>query len=47
MTRLDDADFKLQHDFFYVKNFSLWLDILVLLRTVRVVVKGRGAKEAR
>ncbi len=44
VTSLDDADLKLQYDFFYVKNFSLWLDILVLLRTVRVVLTGRGAK---
>jgi lipopolysaccharide/colanic/teichoic acid biosynthesis glycosyltransferase len=44
VTTLDDADLKLQYDFFYVKNFSLWLDILVLLRTVRVVTSGDGAR---
>lgn len=44
VTSLDDADLKLQYDFFYVKNFSLWLDILVLLRTVRVVFTGHGAR---
>lgn len=44
VTTLDDADLKLQYDFFYVKNFSLWLDILVLLRTVRVVFTGKGAR---
>ena len=44
VTSLSDADLKLQYDFFYVKNFSLWLDILVLLRTVRVVFSGSGAK---
>lgn len=44
VTSLDDADLKLQYDFFYVKHFSLWLDILVLLKTVRVVLTGRGAK---
>ena len=44
VTSLDDADVKLQYDFFYVKHFSLWLDILVLLRTVRVVLTGHGAK---
>ena len=31
-------------DFFYVKNVSLWLDILVSLRTLRVVFSGHGAK---
>jgi lipopolysaccharide/colanic/teichoic acid biosynthesis glycosyltransferase len=44
VTTLDDADLKLQYDFFYVKNFSLWLDILVLLRTFRVVFTGSGAR---
>jgi lipopolysaccharide/colanic/teichoic acid biosynthesis glycosyltransferase len=44
VTTLDDADLKLQYDFFYVKNFSLWLDILVLLRTIRVVFTGNGAR---
>jgi lipopolysaccharide/colanic/teichoic acid biosynthesis glycosyltransferase len=44
VTSVDDADMKLQYDFFYVKNFSVWLDILVLLRTVRVVLTGTGAR---
>jgi len=44
VTSLDDADLKLQYDFFYVKNFSLWLDILVILRTVRIVLSGYGAR---
>jgi lipopolysaccharide/colanic/teichoic acid biosynthesis glycosyltransferase len=35
---------KLQYDFFYVKHFSLWLDMLVVLRTIRVIVTGTGAK---
>jgi lipopolysaccharide/colanic/teichoic acid biosynthesis glycosyltransferase len=44
VTSADDADLKLQYDFFYVKNFSLWLDILVLLRTIRVVITGHGSR---
>jgi len=44
VTSLSDADLKLQFDFFYVKNFSLWLDILVLLKTVRVVLTGSGSR---
>ena len=27
----------------YVKNWSLWLDIVIMLRTLRVVLKGEGA----
>jgi len=44
VTTVEDAHKKLQYDFFYVKNFSLWLDILVSLRTLRVVFGGFGAK---
>ncbi|MBX7531779.1 sugar transferase [Qipengyuania sp. 1XM1-15A] len=35
---------KLQYDFYYVKNLSYWLDILIALRTVKVVFSGFGAK---
>ncbi|GBF07022.1 undecaprenyl-phosphate galactosephosphotransferase [Deinococcus aerius] len=30
-------------DHFYVTNWSPWLDIVILLQTVRVVVRGKGA----
>ena len=30
-------------DPYYVRNWSLWLDAVILVRTVRVVVKGSGA----
>jgi lipopolysaccharide/colanic/teichoic acid biosynthesis glycosyltransferase len=30
-------------DSYYVQNWSLWLDIWILLRTVRVVLFGKGA----
>jgi lipopolysaccharide/colanic/teichoic acid biosynthesis glycosyltransferase len=35
---------KLHYDFFYIGNFGLWLDVLILLRTVRTVVTGDGAR---
>lgn len=35
---------KLHYDFFYIKHFSLWLDVLILFRTVATVLTGRGAK---
>ncbi len=34
---------KLQYDLFYVKNHSLFLDFVVLFRTVGVVLHGHGA----
>lgn len=30
-------------DSWYVRNWNLWLDIVILLKTVRVVLKGEGA----
>lgn len=41
---LEDSHVKLQYDLYYVKNLSLWLDFKVLLRTVRVVLQGSGAR---
>jgi len=33
----------LQYDLYYVKNHSLFLDMVVLFETVGVVVMGKGA----
>ncbi|WP_168016919.1 sugar transferase [Halomonas salinarum] len=35
---------KLQYDFYYIKHFSLWLDILVLFKTIKTVFTGHGAR---
>ena len=35
---------KLHYDFYYVKNFSFWLDLLILAGTIRTVVNGHGAR---
>ncbi len=40
----EDAAEKLQFDLYYLKNHSLFLDLLILLQTVEVVVFGRGAR---
>ena len=39
-----DAIEKLQYDLYYVKNYSLFLDFLIMLQTVEVVVWGKGAR---
>lgn len=41
---IDDAHVKLQYDLYYIKNLSLWLDSQILLRTIRVVLIGAGAR---
>jgi sugar transferase (PEP-CTERM system associated) len=40
----EDAKQKLQYDLYYVKNYSLFLDLLILLETAEVVLWGRGAR---
>jgi len=44
VTDLSDVHDKLRYDFYYIKYFSTWLDLLVLIRTVRIVLGGFGAK---
>lgn len=35
---------KLNYDFYYIKYFSPWLDLLIVLRTIRTVLTGFGSK---
>lgn len=44
VTSLEKVGDKLQYDFYYIKNFSPWLDILILLKTVRIMLSGFGAR---
>jgi sugar transferase (PEP-CTERM system associated) len=39
-----DAMEKLQYDLYYIKNMSVFLDLLVLLSSIQVVLFGRGAR---
>ncbi|HEY6074985.1 MAG TPA: exopolysaccharide biosynthesis polyprenyl glycosylphosphotransferase, partial [Anaerolineales bacterium] len=39
---VDDALYKLQYDFYYVRYWSIWLDIYTLFRTVGVVFMLKG-----
>jgi sugar transferase (PEP-CTERM system associated) len=41
---VDGAIEKLQYDLYYVKNHSLFLDIMILIATVEVVLWGKGAR---
>jgi sugar transferase (PEP-CTERM system associated) len=40
---VEDSAEKLQYDLYYVKNHSLFLDLVVLFETVGVVIMGKGA----
>jgi len=41
---VEDAKAKLEYDLYYVKNHSLFLDLMILLETVQVVLLGKGAR---
>ena len=40
----DETKVKLEHDFFYIKNFSLTLDLLIVIKTIQTMVTGFGAR---
>lgn len=40
----DDTRVKIEHDFYYIKHFSLWLDILIVVKTIRTILTGFGAR---
>lgn len=44
VAEIDDIRTKLQYDFYYIRNFSLWLDLLIIVKTVRTVFTGFGHK---
>lgn len=44
VTDVEDIVSKLRFDFYYIKYISLWLDMLIVLKTFRVIVTGSGAK---
>ena len=40
---IEESKEKLQYDLFYIKNMSVKLDLLILFRTLKIVLLGRGA----
>ena len=44
VTEPDAVRSKLHYDFYYIKNFSVWLDILIALKTIRTILTGFGAR---
>ena len=41
---VDDVLEKLHYDFYYIKNFSPWLDMVIVLKTVKTMLTGFGAR---
>jgi putative colanic acid biosynthesis UDP-glucose lipid carrier transferase len=40
---LDKMEARIQYDLDYLRNWSLWLDLWIVLRTVKVVLKRENA----
>lgn len=41
---IEDVKKKVKYDILYIKNMCLWSDILIAIRTVRVMLTGEGAR---
>jgi sugar transferase (PEP-CTERM system associated) len=41
---VEDAVAKLNYDLFYIKNASLIMDLMILMRTVKIVLSGKGGR---
>jgi len=41
---VEDAIQKLNFDLFYIKNLSIFMDLMIVLKTIKIVVLGRGAR---
>jgi lipopolysaccharide/colanic/teichoic acid biosynthesis glycosyltransferase len=41
---VEDARRKLEYDLYYIKNYSIFLDLAIMFHTVRHVLLGRGAR---
>lgn len=41
---VEDAMQKLQYDLYYIKNHTLFLDLIILIQTMQVVFFGKGAR---
>jgi lipopolysaccharide/colanic/teichoic acid biosynthesis glycosyltransferase len=41
---MDDARHKLEYDLYYAKNYTPFLDVVILLQTIRVVLFPEGAR---
>ena len=43
---VEDAKWKLEYDLYYMKHMSLFLDLFILLDTIRIVIRGGMSAEA-
>ena len=39
---VEDSDLKLSYDLYYLNHFSTWLDLVILFRTIKTILKAQG-----
>ena len=39
---VEDSDLKLSYDLYYLRHFSTWIDLVILFRTIKTVLKAGG-----
>ena len=44
VAEVDEVHRKLQYDFYYIKYFSPWLDVLIVFKTIKTMLNGFGAR---
>ena len=44
---IEDSKKKFSYDLYYLKNFSIWLDFLILIKTIKIVLLKRGSDPLR
>ena len=41
---IEGMNLKLQYDFYYIKNLSIWLDIIIFIKTIHTIFTGKGSR---
>ena len=44
VAEVNEVHRKLQYDFYYIKYFSPWLDVLIIFKTIKTMLNGFGAR---
>lgn len=44
VAEVDEVLGKLHYDFYYIRNFSFWLDVLIVASTLKIMASGFGAR---
>jgi lipopolysaccharide/colanic/teichoic acid biosynthesis glycosyltransferase len=44
VAEVDAARLKLEYDFYYIKHFSYWLDVVIMIKIIRTILTRFGAR---